>query len=625
MSPRNADPAAVASPTATGADLRDQPTSSLPQFPTLQDVPQQVALINGGFEEPKITGGNQMLHDATRPGDGSVPGWQTTASDHVIEIWHSRRGVPAASGEQFAELNANESSALYQDLETTPGTTLYWSLRHRGREGDDTMSVKIGRPDRRPNKTWTFTDGTAEWVPHADSYKVPAGQTVTRFAFEAGRTATGNPTVGNFLDDIVFGTAPCVVVTAAAEPESAAVGDTITYTVNLKNHGGIPAENLILRDAVPAGTSYVPGSLKLENGPGQSSGNGWYDSTTGQLTLPLGQGATAAQGGTLPSTVDLPDGVNAQFQVQVEREGAGRTISQQATATYDGARGDAEEHLTSTSNPTSVAVAPAADGEAAEGEAGRLAATMVTDPVSATVGEDVTFHLAVSNHGPAQATGVIVTVQFSADLEFVSAAGTGTYGRPPGEWAIGDLPAGDTAELQLHTTATAPGALSVTAIVTTDRAGVPDRTTHVIATAAVAVCSHAKSACAAHGEGGAPATQTGADADLPLSGDAVQMVVAQARQDQTAFTVCVPGRTVHLMAPANTGLCQFGCAYDGWHEQTAHSRSVLFPAVADASHAMWHGKKGSKKRAKHHRRFLRELASQVHALSRQLAEMNNDR
>ncbi|GAA2443769.1 hypothetical protein GCM10010191_70500 [Actinomadura vinacea] len=328
------------------------------QSPTLQDVPKQVALVNGSFEEPKVSSGiENRLPDASRPGDRSVPGWRTTASDHLIEIWHQRSGREAAHGEQYAELNANEASTLYQDLETTPGSTLYWSLRHRGRSGDDTMSVKIGPPDGQADKTWTFTDGVAAWGPHSGVYKVPSGQTVTRFAFEAGATGTGDPTVGNFLDDIVFGTEPCVVVTATAEPESdTAVGDTITCTVNLKNHGGVPAESLILRDAVPDGAGYVPGSLRIVDGPGDAA-DGRYDPQTRTLTLPLGQGATADRGGTLVSTADLPGGVTVEFQVRVERDGAGRTLANQATATYVNTRGE-EEPLTSTSNTATAETAP---------------------------------------------------------------------------------------------------------------------------------------------------------------------------------------------------------------------------------------------------------------------------
>ncbi|MFC5747416.1 DUF11 domain-containing protein [Actinomadura rugatobispora] len=357
MTPHDADPAVVAAllPSLPAGEPIGGPA---PQSPAPQDVPTQVALVNGSFEEPRVTSGiENRVPDASQPGARSVPGWQTTASDRLIEIWHRRSGTEAAHGEQFAELNANESSTLYQDLETTPGTTLYWSLRHRGRSGDDTMSLKIGRPGSRPNKTWTFTDGTAAWGRHTGAYTVPRGQTVTRFAFEAGATATGDPTVGNFLDDVVFGTAPCVVVTATAEPlTGAGVGDTITCTVNLKNHGGVPAENLILREAVPPGTSFVPGSLKVTGGPGDGAA-GRYDPESHLLTLPVGLDATADLGGALPSTVDLPDGVTVEFQIRVERDGAGGTPAHQATATYDNTAGEAVEQLTSISDTAAVETA----------------------------------------------------------------------------------------------------------------------------------------------------------------------------------------------------------------------------------------------------------------------------
>ncbi|NDB17700.1 MAG: hypothetical protein EB027_00170, partial [Actinobacteria bacterium] len=60
--------------------------------------------------------------------ESNVPGWSTTASDQQIELWSSGfNGVPAAEGGQFAELNANMTSALYQDVATTPGTHVTWS------------------------------------------------------------------------------------------------------------------------------------------------------------------------------------------------------------------------------------------------------------------------------------------------------------------------------------------------------------------------------------------------------------------------------------------------------------------------------------------------------------------
>ena len=95
-----------------------------------------VSLENGGFEEPPFGSG------ANFPNQADVTGWSTTASDGRIEIWVSGfNGVPSAEGRQFAELNAFLASTLFQEVPTTPGQTVSWSLAHRGRLGADTMAL----------------------------------------------------------------------------------------------------------------------------------------------------------------------------------------------------------------------------------------------------------------------------------------------------------------------------------------------------------------------------------------------------------------------------------------------------------------------------------------------------
>lgn len=178
------------------------------------------ALVNGGFERPAIPAKSyrQLL-------ESDVPGWETTASDKKIEIWSTGfNGVDAPVGDQFAELNATQSSELFQAVDTTPGQTLTWSLLHRARAAGasgDTMSVNIGAPSETPNATYTFTDTLSEgWVRHTGEYTVPEGQVRTRFGFESGPTASGNKSIGNFLDDIYFTTTACL-------PEKAAEGNVV--------------------------------------------------------------------------------------------------------------------------------------------------------------------------------------------------------------------------------------------------------------------------------------------------------------------------------------------------------------------------------------------------------------
>ncbi len=116
------------------------------------------AIKNGSFEEP-------AFHDKNSPQwpANNVPDWDTTASDKLIEFGSRRNGKNAPQltgvdktipdGSQFAELNADEESTLYQYAETVGGNVYEWGLSHRGRDGVDQMAVIIGpKQDDDPDK-----------------------------------------------------------------------------------------------------------------------------------------------------------------------------------------------------------------------------------------------------------------------------------------------------------------------------------------------------------------------------------------------------------------------------------------------------------------------------------------
>ncbi len=223
-------------------------------------------LENGDFETPVTTKdtGYQPFYSNGTP--GLI--WKTTASDAQIEYvsaatdkydkntgkTHARQSLEwhkvdaAAHGTQFAELNANEPGALYQDVLTTPGAKLYWQLYHRGRgtqvnqsNQTDTMYVVImstklakqysvdtqnavqdvitnvqNNTGKYPGASVaTITDDNVQWYRHTGDYDVSENQYLTRFFFVAGQTAfdknnTGNSsnikkgTVGNHLDNVSF-------------------------------------------------------------------------------------------------------------------------------------------------------------------------------------------------------------------------------------------------------------------------------------------------------------------------------------------------------------------------------------------------------------------------------------
>ncbi|WP_396152740.1 LamG-like jellyroll fold domain-containing protein [Flavobacterium sp.] len=156
---------------------------------------------NGNFESPVIANASYSIMPTN-----NVPGWQTSA-ENFIEIWSSGfNGVPAASGNQFAELNANVPGILYQSFCLNgAGGTINWSIKHRGRSGVDQAFVKFGSTLANALASTpiaTMVDGNTAWGTYSGVYVIPEGQTQIVLTFQAGYTASGSQSVGNFIDDV---------------------------------------------------------------------------------------------------------------------------------------------------------------------------------------------------------------------------------------------------------------------------------------------------------------------------------------------------------------------------------------------------------------------------------------
>ena len=133
------------------------------------------AIKNGSFEEP-------AFHDKNSPQwpANNVPDWDTTASDQLIEFGSRRNGKDAPQltgvdktipdGSQFAELNADEESTLYQYAETVGGNVYEWGLSHRGRDGVDQMAVIIG-PKQDDDPAKPSADGKDQFMRMTDWVK----------------------------------------------------------------------------------------------------------------------------------------------------------------------------------------------------------------------------------------------------------------------------------------------------------------------------------------------------------------------------------------------------------------------------------------------------------------------
>ena len=94
-------------------------------------------------------------------------------------------------------------------------------------------------------------------------------------------------------------------------------GEKITYTITVKNNGGL-ADNVQITDSIPEGTSFVEGSIKISNNPDTAS---------------LGEGDLASG-----ITVNVPEygEETLSFEVTVDELTEGLTKEIKNTATVDG-------------------------------------------------------------------------------------------------------------------------------------------------------------------------------------------------------------------------------------------------------------------------------------------------
>lgn len=396
------------------------------------DCSAGVSLVNGGFESPALSGsgGNQMMPQA------EMPGWSTNDINGVIEIWQSGfNGVPAAEGDQFVELNAYSAGTLYQDVATTPGQTITWSLQHRARVGSDTMRVVIGDPAvplaDLPQSGSDITNGTTAWGSHTGSYLVPPGQTTTRFGFQAVSAGSNNIAMGNFLDNVEFGTGPCLQaaktvekLTRTSDPE-VTVGDRLRYTVAATNNGSGTAVEVVSRDRVPAGAEFVPGSIHIAGAAvTDAEGDDTGEFASGDVIARLGSGANATDGGSLARGAT----VSYSFEVVITEATAGDAMRNTAQFGFtDPISG--EERSTAT-NETSTPII---------GHPALTLAKSSTPAVAAAyrAGQRIVYSFAVQNTGNVTVAGVsIVESSFTGtgDLSPVTCA-AGAAALAPGQTA----------------------------------------------------------------------------------------------------------------------------------------------------------------------------------------------
>ena len=230
-----------------------------------------VNTINADFEYPIVYGSGTFINQNDYP--NSNLGWRTTASDNQMEFWTTGGiyNIPAYSGRQFIELNANVASGFYQDFNTSTAIYIDYSFAHRGRLGTDTMVLKAGPPNTPYTEytvVQTASTSNTDWKLYEGRYIVPAGQIGTRFIFTAVSTSNNDPSKGNFLDAINFTTTidlPTVSGTTAGSTSNT-VKKTICYGTPVTLYAsGMPGATFFWYDSdenfISQGTSFTTPTL----------------------------------------------------------------------------------------------------------------------------------------------------------------------------------------------------------------------------------------------------------------------------------------------------------------------------------------------------------------------------
>jgi uncharacterized repeat protein (TIGR01451 family) len=216
-----------------------------------------------------------------------------------------------------------------------------------------------------------------------------------------------------------------LVLSKVADNPAPNMGGTIHYTITVSDAGPDTATNVTVQDSLPAGVTFVS----------SSASQGSYNSGTGVWTV----GTVDTSG---PRTLTITAVVH-----DVEE------LINTATIT----RSDQFDPNPSNNTATISTLPMQADLELVK---------RVNNP-RPNVGDVITYTVTLTDNGPNNATGVVVSDPLPAGLRFVFASPSqGTYNSATGIWTVGTVTTAAPQTLQIMATVVSPDAQTNTATIT---------------------------------------------------------------------------------------------------------------------------------------------------------------
>ncbi|QHE54121.1 SPOCS domain-containing protein [Pontibacillus sp. HMF3514] len=188
----------------------------------------------------------------------------------------------------------------------------------------------------------------------------------------------------------------------SADKVFATIGDTITYTTVLTNTGNVAVDNVVFQDSQPAGTSFIPGTFKLD-GIVQPAASPIAGVNIGSI----GPGAFVTVSfevsvNSIPEPPELVNTSNATFTYKVDPQGADIPDASVSNAVITQLR-EATIEITKTADKNFV-----------------------------EVGDTLTYTVVVTNTGDVDLTNVVITDTPPADTTFIPGSVTVNANPQPG-------------------------------------------------------------------------------------------------------------------------------------------------------------------------------------------------
>lgn len=166
----------------------------------------------------------------------------------------------------------------------------------------------------------------------------------------------------------------------SVKPAYAQFGDILTYTLMLHNTGNIPANNVVVTDVIPAGTTYVPGSVGADA------------PFTGDPTSTITLSNPIPAGGTVTIT----------FQVKLANSApAVNPVPNTAHVNY--------AYTVDPAHPNGVTASGNSNTVTTLVSKANLQVTKTTDKTIAYIGDVITYNIAIKNTGNVSADKVVIT------------------------------------------------------------------------------------------------------------------------------------------------------------------------------------------------------------------------